>query len=1098
MKKLQLIFCFLVCSNYDLLAQSGYKTNWITNPVDQAVFIENQGQFKPEGEKIGEILYQAQLGNVTACFTARGIVYRYCEPLDRENEKEQEREKPVIPKTHYLSALWEGASANTTIEAKEKETNFCSYLVRGRCLQAGVFKILRYRNIYPGIDIEYFFPEGKEGIKYSVIIHPGADASQLKLKYEGSKGIYLDKQGNIFVKSKLGNFTDHAPVSYDEQGIFIKSDFELVGNTVSFKLPPLRGGGALIDPWVTNPNFTTLNKGYDIKVDNSGNVFVEGGGSSGWSLFQLKKFTPGGTLLWTASTTNASCYQDFDLDAAGNAYVLDGQSLIRISSAGVITGNNAIPNAYEPWRINVNCSNNRIYVAGMSDASTNQTFTEINSTGSVILNNQAGLAGIEVRSQCIDYGSGNIYGLTVNTLVSAAGPATNRLVKLDPVLNIIYNIQDGFLEDELGVKYGPFLQPFNGIAVDQNSNNLFTYDGMKIIKRDKTNGNQLGMINVPNTVFDMNSGICVDRCGNVYVGTQNSINKYSPNLSLVASIATTGAVYDVCLGIKKDEILACGNGFVMDTSFINQKVTVTPSGGCLSCNGTATVDSCGISASSYSWSNGQTTQTATGLCPGTYTVIVSSPQSVNCRMYGDTIIALITGGGTGLTLSCSGNNALCGGANGSATAAVNTGTSPYTYSWNNGQTTQTISGLSAGTYSVVVTDASGCTGVDSVSITSSGSVTALAGPNSTICAGQTVSISASGGTNYSWSTGATTTAISLTPSSSSTYSVIVSSGNCSDTAFVTVSITSPPVAVASSSTVCAGQNAILTASGGGTYLWSTGATTSSISLSSTSSSTYSVVVSFGSCADTANAILTIIPSPLVSLGKDPTLCAGQSTTLDAGNSGAGYIWSTGETSQLITVSSPGTYWVIVGMNNCLARDTVVAFTAPGIHLPDSSLCTSAPIVLNPGSGATSYYWSNGSTTQTISVDSAGTYWVTAMFGNCAATAASEISGMAGMGSLYVPNAFTPNEDNLNEVFLAKGTGIVSFNMSIFDRWGNLIFVSDDVSQGWGGIVTAGGSDFNGDSKNTAQEDVYVWKINYTTECFSKTHREMMGHVSIVK
>ena len=378
------------------------------------------------------------------------------------------------------------------------------------------------------------------------------------------------------------------------------------------------------------------------------------------------------------------------------------------------------------------------------------------------------------------------------------------------------------------------------------------------------------------------------------------------------------------------------------------------------------------------------------------------------------------------------------------------------------------------------------------------SVVAAAGPNSTICAGQPITINASGGGNYSWSNGQTTSSITCTPLATANYSVVVSSGGCLDTAFASVTVIPSPIALVSPTTVCIGQSAILTASGGGNYLWSNGSTASVISVTATATATYSVIVSAGGCSDTTSGKIFITPSPVVDLGNDQTICSGQNFTLDAGNPGVSYIWSTGATTQTISVSGAGTYWIIVGMNNCLATDTIKTFIAPNIHLQDSSLCVTSPIVLDAGAGASSYLWSNGAVTQSIAVEASGSYWVTAMFGSCPSGDTAKITGEEGAGSLYVPNAFTPNDDNLNEVFLAKGTGIVSFNMSVFDRWGNLIFASDDVNKGWDGKIEGGHYIFKQDGQEVSQEDVYVWKIDYTTQCFPLVRNKLMGHVSIVK
>jgi gliding motility-associated-like protein len=258
------------------------------------------------------------------------------------------------------------------------------------------------------------------------------------------------------------------------------------------------------------------------------------------------------------------------------------------------------------------------------------------------------------------------------------------------------------------------------------------------------------------------------------------------------------------------------------------------------------------------------------------------------------------------------------------------------------------------------------------------------------------------------------------------------------------------------------------------------------------------VVAFGSCADTTTAQVAVTPSPSVNLGNNQTICSGDMVTLNAGNSGGAYLWNTGATTQSITVSGAGTYWVFVALNNCGDQDTVSTFIAPAVKIPDSSLCTVSPIVLDPGSGATSYLWSDGSTSQTISVETGGTYWVVATFGSCTSRDSAKITGDGMDGQLYIPNAFTPNGDFLNDVFMAKGTAITSFDMNIFDRWGNLIFTSDDIDRGWNGKIEGGHYLMKQDGKEVSQEDVYIWKINYTTQCFPDRTRREMGSVTLVK
>ncbi len=93
-------------------------------------------------------------------------------------------------------------------------------------------------------------------------------------------------------------------------------------------------------------------------------------------------------------------------------------------------------------------------------------------------------------------------------------------------------------------------------------------------------------------------------------------------------------------------------------------------------------------------------------------------------------------------------------------------------------------------------------------------------------------------------------------------------------------------------------------------------------------------------------------------------------------------------------------------------------------------------------------------------------------------------------AIYFPNAFTPNNDGINEIFKGAGVGIMTFKMWIYDRWGNKIFYSEDMEEGWDGRVEGGGSG------NIAQRDVYVWKA--VVKDLNEKEHKLMGHVTLVR
>ncbi|MDP1745405.1 MAG: gliding motility-associated C-terminal domain-containing protein [Bacteroidota bacterium] len=1207
-----------------IILNPAFAGGWVDSTLfSPKLFIENKGQFNnpPFLPAMPPILYAVNHSNTKIFFSNNKIAYTLLKTVkddevfrkfQKEEAKRSKTQKELEEKQSLKNRLyntqtevvfmdWMEANPDCKIEASGMANEYFNYgmdkdihhdinFVKG-------YKKIIYKSIYDGIDIEYLFHE-KTGIKYNIIVNPGSDISKIKLKYSGAQTIFLDEENNLIIKTPLGNIIDHAPVSLiSKTGSKINTKFVLKNNILSFQVEEYDKSQTLvIDPWISStlPEVDTV---YEIAVDPAGNVFIYGDYNS-----QVKKYDNTGAAQWTflagpGFSVSSKFGGDITVDPAGSSYVSLQGDIRKLSSAGtsvwllIVPINITTMGCQElGWRMVYNPVNNLLYGAGSNGQTKATTYDPATGNANWNWGNPCKIiqgpcpgacpnSNGEIRHMTLAP-NGNFYAYTA---VGDAGQVVSTITGFDTSITGIYrscNVPDSPYWVG-GTYFSGWFYMANGIAASNCF--IYIYSGSQVQKFDIYAPTLLGTANITNGSLLMNSGILADLSNNFYVGTQTGISAYSPTFNLITSVNTSNPVYDMAFA-QGNTIAACGVGFVGVYDNIvqtaapitcsptpNQPMTATAdtllSTVCGSNNSMAWVDTImnGTGPYTLSWSNGATTDTILNLDAGNYSCIITD---ASCPPETTTVFISIPPS-SGPTVTITSTNALCAGStNGSANTNVTGGSSPYLYSWSpSGQTTANVTGLGAGSYTVTVTDLNSCSGIDSVTITS-GNINITAGPDSTICSGQTLTIGSSGGTNYSWNSGETTASITISPTDTTTYSVIVSNGSCMDTAFVTitvnpspivsisgnttlctgdnttltasggtnylwsngstatainvspdtteiftvtasigscadttsatVTVSSQPIAVVTGVEICSGQNATLTASGGANYSWSNGDTNSSVTISPAVTSTYTVIVSVGSCSDTANAIVTVNTSPVVALGTDQTICDGQNVTLNAGNPNASYLWSTGATSQTINVSTAGTYWVIIALNNCLAKDTIAALIAPKIHLSDSSLCTTSPILLDPGSGASGYLWSTGSTSQTISVDVSGSYSVVAIFGNCITSDSSKITGDGTGGLLFIPNTFTPNDDNLNEIFLAKGTGIASFNMTIFDRWGNLIFTSDDLNKGWNGKIEGGHYPLQADGKEISQEDVYVWKIEYTTQCFPDRVKKTMGHVSIVK
>ncbi|TXE04839.1 hypothetical protein ES711_16000, partial [Gelidibacter salicanalis] len=328
---------------------------------------------------------------------------------------------------------------------------------------------------------------------------------------------------------------------------------------------------------------------------------------------------------------------------------------------------------------------------------------------------------------------------------------------------------------------------------------------------------------------------------------------------------------------------------------------------------------------------------------------------------------------------------------GSSTTLKATGGS--TYLWNTGATTASIDVApeETTTYTVKAFDSTGDNSdTDNVTITVN-SLTIDAGKDITITAGESVKLTAKGAETYKWGTGETNASITVSPKATKIYTVTGTSNKCmaTDTVKVTVINTVEVVANAGADqTICAGTSTTLIASGGSSYLWTNGATTSTIKVAPKETTLYKVTVydSTGKKSDTDDVIIKVNPLPLVHAGSDRTITSGESIELTATGAKT-YKWSTGGTSASITVNPAATttYTVTGRLNGCEVTDTVTVIVKKAESTSvtanageDQSICEGSSVTLT-ATGGSSYIWSTGDKTQSITFKpgQTATYTVTA-------------------------------------------------------------------------------------------------------------------------
>ncbi|GAB2835522.1 T9SS type B sorting domain-containing protein [Ferruginibacter profundus] len=189
------------------------------------------------------------------------------------------------------------------------------------------------------------------------------------------------------------------------------------------------------------------------------------------------------------------------------------------------------------------------------------------------------------------------------------------------------------------------------------------------------------------------------------------------------------------------------------------------------------------------------------------------------------------------------------------------------------------------------------------------------------------------------------------------------------------------------------------------------------------------------------------------LGKDTASCDQLSLQLGIEDIfGVHYLWNTGALSNKITTSANGLYWLEVEQNGCKIRDSITVSTKPKPVVNagrDTSICLNNQLILRAISTASQYVWSTGETTPSITINKPGTYSVTVTESGC--TAADSLVVIAGDCDIFIPNAFTPNNDGINDYFKVLGSMIVhDYSMKIYNRYGQVIFSTNNIADKWDG------------------------------------------------
>lgn len=420
---------------------------------------------------------------------------------------------------------------------------------------------------------------------------------------------------------------------------------------------------------------------------------------------------------------------------------------------------------------------------------------------------------------------------------------------------------------------------------------------------------------------------------------------------------------------------------------------------------------------SYTWeirnSSGVLVQSSQDVDPsftmstaGTYTVKLTASSSdavTTTKTSGLVVEAIPTP-----SITAGGATSFCQG--GTVTLTGDTGY--QSYSWSNGASTSSIVVADSNTYTLTVTSTNGCAGSTSVNVDVNPLPTATVTTTSgdfDFCDGSSLTLDApSGAAGYQWYnngtavTGATGSSYSAVTSGSYAVEVTSADGCTSLSTAQTVTKNNTPTATitnASALSFCDGDSVVLSGPSNMSYAWTTGATTQSIT-ASTSGQAGLTITDANGCSETATPVqITVHPVPAmaVTAAGSTSICQGESVTLQASGGFSSYAWSSNASTKNIIVTSAGTYTVTgTTIDGCTAQasETVTVNATPTATITNSGssvLCSGQSATLSAPSGMSSYLWSDGSTTQSITASTAGNYAVTVTSTDgCTATSATTV------------------------------------------------------------------------------------------------------------
>lgn len=937
---------------------------------------------------------------------------------------------------YAYKARFLGAHLHPEIEASEKENFYRNYFTRSDSSQwssyVSVYNRIKYVSLYDGIDVEVY--NNGANMEYDYHIAPGANPNHIKIKYEGVQSISL-KGGDLCLKTGLGQVRETKPVAYQMiNGVkkIIECKYTLENdNTVTFVFPEGYDNTMelIIDPILICSGYsgsTADNWAYTATYDAAGNIFsggivtaigyptttgayqtTFGGGSTGGNNYPfdicITKYNPNGSAMiystYLGGNNNEHPSSIFT-DAADNLFLLGKtySSNFPVTAGSFDNTFNGICDLvvckFNPSGSSLLASS---FVGGSGEDGVNVTanFTLNSSLKYNYADDSRGDIMLDAAGNCYvsSCTKSTDFPATAGAFQTAfqGGGQDGCVFKMSNDLSImLWSTYLGGTSDDAA--YYLDVDPNQHVYVTGGtSSNDFpvtagalhtTYAGLidGFLSRISSDGSllmQSTFIGTPE--YDQSYFVQLDQDFDVYIcgqtegnygatpgaysnsSTGQFIHKLTPDLS--------STIYQTVFGSNAAAPNISPTAFLVDEC---ENVYVSGWGGqCIPFGNTGTTTGLPVTPNAV--------KTTTDGCDFYFIVLKKDALSL--------WYASFYGGNAGTEEHVDGGTSrfdkkgiiyqsVCAGCGG----FDNFPTTPGVYSSTNNSANCNIAVIKMD-FQLLDLDAE-----------------VTAAPSDTVCSTYPITFNnnSTGATYFIWDFG-DGTPVSHVPNPSHIYlnsgnytvtliAIDSTSCNFADTSVLDITVIIEPISVLINDTiVCGLANIPLNAGNAGyTYLWNTGETSPIIVASNPGA--YIVTIDNGYCniSDTTNIIMVTIPP----IGNDTSVCKNQTITLDAGNPGCTYLWSTGATSQTIEVPYSGTYWVMASAGSCIEIDSIniIYLPLPQFDLGiDTIICPDDTLQLNAGNNGTTFLWNSGSTDQFYNVTQTGIYWAEAYSAQCSYT-----------------------------------------------------------------------------------------------------------------